>query len=478
MNITERDAIIAGREVGDRLVRGFHDRFMTGAKRTSDNPFGSVRSSWAIAEQEVNQRLSNAYIEFSDRFVGPPPDLRDHRFLALTKNREISSERLKTFRKTAEDIINEYKRSLEPMANQMLQAEERDAMVQAQIEQAQAQAQLQAAEERIRAECQGHREQLQAEYQGRVEQLQAHCQARGTQLRTEWEEYRGGLARQAEEIINARRRQEQEQARQAQEERARQEQARQEQARQEQAHQAEQERARQEYERQAQERARQEEEDYARAREEADRDYLRLQTETELPGDDDAIRTVLDELALTRQRQAENQRNLDAINRTRVEEGLQPETKESHVDVIRDLKDRLVTLRRPDQIRARASREGDKQRAIAELTRRGFATQRDARKEVARMRQIYGDVSNDEATAFKNLYDAAFNFSMGRKTGRRGMSPKKSPHKTRKSPKKSPHKTRKSPKKSPHKTRKSPKKSPRKTRKSPKKSPRKTRKSR
>jgi hypothetical protein len=47
--------------------------------------------------------------------------------------------------------------------------------------------------------------------------------------------------------------------------------------------------------------------------------------------------------------------------------------------------------------------------------------------------------------------NAVFKFSMGRKTGRCGMSPKKSPHKTRKSPKKSPHKTRKSP----HKTRKS-----------------------
>jgi hypothetical protein len=70
----------------------------------------------------------------------------------------------------------------------------------------------------------------------------------------------------------------------------------------------------------------------------------------------------------------------------------------------------------------------------------------------------------------------AFKLGMGRKTGRRGKSPKKSPRKTRKSPKKSPRKTRKSPKKSPHKTRKSPKKSPRKTRKSPKKSPRKTRK--
>jgi hypothetical protein len=53
----------------------------------------------------------------------------------------------------------------------------------------------------------------------------------------------------------------------------------------------------------------------------------------------------------------------------------------------------------------------------------------------------------------------AFKLSMGRNTGRRGKSPKKSPRKTRKSPKKSPRKTRKS---SPRKTRKS---SPRKTRK-------------
>jgi archaellum component FlaC len=84
---------------------------------------------------------------------------------------------------------------------------------------------------------------------------------------------------------------------------------------------------------------------------------------------------------------------------------------------------------------------------------------------------------NEEERARQEL-----NFGMGRKTGRRGMSPKKSPRKTRKSPKKSPLKTRKSSplktrKSSPLKTRKSPKKSPRKTRKSPKKSPRKTRKS-
>jgi flagellar biosynthesis GTPase FlhF len=43
-----------------------------------------------------------------------------------------------------------------------------------------------------------------------------------------------------------------------------------------------------------------------------------------------------------------------------------------------------------------------------------------------------------------DINNPGFNFSMGRKTGRRGKSPKKSPRKTRKSPKKSPHKTRKS----------------------------------
>ena len=354
MNVSERDAIIAGDDVGNRLIRHFNARFTE--LRGIPPPFGGVRNAWESADREVTEMLNKA-----------EEDFRRHLFY---EKAGVFSERISTFRKTAEDKIKEFKRTLEPMAIRALQAEEEDRVrreqeAQRQAEeqqlQAQLQAQWQATEEQLRTHCQGQEEQLQAEYQGRVEQLHAQCRARGTQLRAEWAEYRGGLERQAQEIINARRRQEQEQARQAQEERARQEQAR------------------QEYERQEQERARQEQE-----------------RPTPPTGAGDR-RSIL----------AEELRTYGITDKNSYK--------------------KWTVRNHPDKNQAPG------QEALFQ--------------KVSVLWKEFDDINNP-----------GFNFGMGRKTGRRGMSPKKSPRKTRKSPRK----TRKSPKKSPRKTRKS----PRKTRKS------------
>ena len=334
MNISERDAIIAGDDVGNRLIRHFNARFTE--LRGIPPPFGGVRNAWESADREVTEMLNKA-----------EEDFRRHLFY---EKAGVFSERISTFRKTAEDKIKEFKRTLEPMAIRALQAEEEDRVRREQ--EAQLQAQWQATEEQLRTHCQGQEEQLQAEYQGRVEQLHAQCRARGTQLRAEWAEYRGGLERQAQEIINARRRQEQEQARQAQEERARQEQARQEQAR-------------QEYERQEQERARQQRE-------------------------------------------------------------------------------------RPTP----PTGAGDRRSILAEELRTyGITDKRSYNKWTVRNHPDKNQAPGQEALfqkvsvlwkEFDDINNPGFNFGMGRKTGRRGMSPKKSPRKTRRSPKKSPRKTRRS----------------------------------
>jgi len=168
------------------------------------------------------------------------------------------------------------------------------------------------------------------------------------------------MARQAQEIINAR-------ARQAEQERARQQHESASQAEQERARQQH-ERARQEYERQEQERARQEQE---RARQE----YERPRPPT---GAGDR-RSILTE----------------------------------------ELRSYGIT---------------DK-RSYNKWTLRNHPDKRQAPGQEALFAKV--------TVLWKELDDInnpGFNFGMGRKTGRRGKSPKKSPHKTRKSP----HKTRKS----------------------------------
>ena len=128
---------------------------------------------------------------------------------------------------------------------------------------------------------------------------------------------------------------------------------------------------------------------------------------------------------------------------------LQNQIKTYVADNYRQFDDRqLVQLERQETERRakeeRALREGEAKPKISLPQRRhGVGRyEEQTRAEEERARQERGNklVFTKPARQELNL-----NFGMGRKTGRRGMSPKKSPRKTRKS---SPRKTRKSPKKS------------------------------
>jgi hypothetical protein len=168
-------------------------------------------------------------------------------------------------------------------------------------------------------------------------------------------------------------------------------------------------------------------------------------------------------------RQAEMARQAQEIINARARQAEQERARQQHERARQEYERQEQERERQEQERARQEYErsryptgaGDRRSILAEELRSyGITDKRSYNKWTLRNHPDKRQAPGQEALFAKvtvlwkeldDINNPGFNFGMGRKTGRRGMSPKKSPHKTRKSPKKSPHKTRKSP----HKTRKS-----------------------